>query len=489
MRSSPSHRTALTGAAALLGLAAALYAPGCATNPATGQRQLSLISESQEIALGKQSDAEIVASLGVYEDAELAAYVERVGQSLAAVSERPDLDWSFQVIDDPTVNAFALPGGYIYVTRGILAHLSSEAELASVLGHEIGHVTARHSVNRISKTQLASLGLGIGMIVSEELRQFGDLAQVGLGLLFLKYSRDDERQADELGLRYIVQGEYDAREMPEVFETLQRLSEEGGSGRVPGYLSTHPDPGARAGTATSAVAALGRDFSSAKVARAPYLRQLDGIVFGVDPREGFFRGDRYYHPQLGFQMAVPESWPRQNLKQSVEAMAPDKDALMALTLARGSAQEAARALADSEGITAGRIGTGRTNGLPSAGFEFQASDGRGSYRGVVRFVEHGERTFRLLGYTLADRWSRHDDALRGFAGSFSRLTDRDILAVQPARLELVEIPGSMGVSELQRRYPSNADDQTIAVINHLTGEEELPAGTLAKRIVGGPPRD
>jgi predicted Zn-dependent protease len=488
MRSSTRQSTALF-AAVLIGLAAALGAPGCATNPATGQRQLALISQSQELALGRESDEQIVASIGLYDDAELAAYVDRVGQRLAAESERPDLDWSFKVMDDPTVNAFALPGGYIYVTRGILAHLSSEAELASVLGHEIGHVTARHSVSRLSKAQLATLGLGIGMIVSEELRDFGALAQAGLGLLFLKYSRDDERQADELGLRYLVRGEYDAREMPEVFLTLQRVGEQAGGGRVPGYLATHPDPGARAATATNAVAALGADFSSARVAREAYLRELDGIVFGADPREGFFRDGRYYHPELAFEMAVPEGWARQNLKQAVQAVAPDKDAVIALTLVEGSAREAARKLAAGAGMDAGSMRTSPTNGLPSAGFTFEATEGEKEYRGVVRFVEHGGRTFRLLGLTPADRWSRHDDALADSVDSFARLTDRDILSVQPARLALVEIPGTMGVAELQRRYPSTADDDTVAVINHLTGEEELPAGALAKRIVGGPPRE
>jgi predicted Zn-dependent protease len=356
-----------------------------------------------------------------------------------------------------------------------------------VLGHEIGHVTARHSVNRLSKQQLATLGLGVGMVVSEDFRRFGNVAQTGLGLLFLKYSRDDERQADDLGLRYMVRGDYDAREMPEVFRTLQRVSEQAGAGRVPGYLATHPDPGSRAEGAASAVAAMGLDLSAARVAREPYLRALDGMVFGADPREGFFRGDRYYHPALAFELAVPESWQRQNLKQSVQALAPDQDALMALTLAEGGAAEAARRLADSEGVTAGSRRAGRTGGLPSVSFDFEASDGQQAYRGTVGFVEHGGRTFRLLGYTLADRWSRYDDALGAFVGGFAPLTDREILGAQPARLELVEIPGSMGVAELQRRYPSNADDATIAVINHLAGGEELPAGALAKRIVGGPP--
>jgi predicted Zn-dependent protease len=228
---------------ALVALLLVAVAPACSVNPATGKQQLNLISESQEIAMGKEADAQIVAQMGLYPDQALQAYVQSLGARLAAKSERPQLGWTFRVLDDPLVNAFALPGGYVYVTRGIMAHLESEAELAGVLGHEIGHVTARHSVNQMSKQQLAGLGLGIGMIVRPELQQLGDLAQTGMALLFLKYSRDDERQADELGLRYALRGNYDPREIPGVFSLLERVSAAAGAGRAPSWLATHPDPG------------------------------------------------------------------------------------------------------------------------------------------------------------------------------------------------------------------------------------------------------
>jgi len=200
-------------------MAALLVLAACATNPATGKRQIALISEEQEIAMGREADQQVQQQLGLYPDQELQAYVNRVGQKLAAASERPNLPWTFRVVDDPVVNAFALPGGHIYVTRGLLTHLTSEAELASVIGHEIGHVTGRHSVEQMSKAQLAQIGLIAGMIVKPELARYGDLATQGLQLLFLKYSRDDERQADGLGLRYMYQQNYDPREMPAVFST------------------------------------------------------------------------------------------------------------------------------------------------------------------------------------------------------------------------------------------------------------------------------
>src|SRR5256885_287468 len=193
---------------------AGLGALACAVNPATGSRQLMLISESQEIAMGRDYDREVTASIGLYPDSALQGWIQQFGARLAATSERPNLPWSFRVVDDPVVNAFALPGGFIYVTRGILAHLNSEAELAGVVGHEIGHVTARHSASQMTKQQLAQVGLAVGAIASPELGRYTGLASQALGVLFLKYSRDNESQADELGLRYLRRGRYDPISWP-----------------------------------------------------------------------------------------------------------------------------------------------------------------------------------------------------------------------------------------------------------------------------------
>src|SRR5947207_90000 len=246
--------THLTRLAAL-----AVFAAGCAVNPATGSRQLMLVSESQEIALGRDYDQQVAASIGVYPDSELQRYIQQFGARLAASSERPNLPWSFRVVDDPVVNAFALPGGFIYVTRGILAHLNSEAELAGVVGHEIGHVTARHSASQMSKQQLAQIGLAVGSIASPEFGRYAGVASAGLGVLFLKFSRDDESQADHLGLRYMRRAAYDPREMPHVFEMLTRVSEAQPGGRVPEWLATHPNPENRRERIEQEIAALPRD--------------------------------------------------------------------------------------------------------------------------------------------------------------------------------------------------------------------------------------
>ena len=194
----------------------------CARNPATGKRELMLVSESQEIAMGQENDPAIVAQMGLVADSGLQRYVRDLGMALAKKSERPNLPWSFRVLDDPTINAFAVPGGFIYVTRGILAHMNSEAELVMVLGHEVGHVTARHSAAQMSQQQLAQVGLMTGMVLAPELAQYAQAAQQGLGMLFLKFGRDDERQSDELGLRYMLRTGHDPRQAPQMFTMLTR---------------------------------------------------------------------------------------------------------------------------------------------------------------------------------------------------------------------------------------------------------------------------
>jgi len=237
--------------AAIVVLCSTWLLGACATNPVTGRRELSLISESQEVAMGLEAAKQASAQMGVYPDSQLQRYVSSLGMTLAKSSERPGLPWSFTVIDDPVVNAFALPGGPIFVTRGILGYMNSEAELVSVLGHEIGHVTAKHSVNQMSKAQLAQIGLVGVMIAKPELAGLADLGSQAMGLLFMKFGRDDETQSDDLGFRYMTQAGYDPAEMAEMFKTLDRTS--GGSDETPEWLSTHPNPGNRVATINAAI--------------------------------------------------------------------------------------------------------------------------------------------------------------------------------------------------------------------------------------------
>lgn len=483
----PAARPLAAATLALAGASLVFLAPGCATNPATGQRQLSLIGEQQEIAMGREADQQIVAQLGLYPDEEVQRYVERVGRELAAASERPDLPWTFRVVDDPIVNAFALPGGFIYVTRGILTHFDSEAQLASVVGHEIGHVTGRHSVERISKAQLAQLGLGVGAIVEPEIGRYADLAQTGLSLLFLKYSRDDEREADSLGLRYMTRKSYSAAEMPEVFALLDRVSAAAGAGRIPGWLATHPAPENRRERIAAEIAAAGAP-AGGTVRAAEYLAAIDGMVFGDNPREGFFEGNGFYHPELAFQLRFPDGWKTQNTRQAVAALSPGQDALVVLTLEEGdSPRAAAQQFFAQQGLTRGNAFSGRFGGLPVEASFFAAARAQGEeLTGVAAFVAHGGRVFRLLGYAAASDFRQHQSALQAAAASFAPLTDRAKLDVQPRRIDIVTLPAAMTLEEFARRHRSTVDVATLALINQVEPGATLPAGARVKRVVGGP---
>ena len=440
--------------------------------------------------MGREAHESILAQMGVYPDEEVQRYVAALGREMAAMSERPHLPWTFTVIDDPTVNAFALPGGFIYVTRGIMTHLNTEAELVGVLGHEIGHVTARHGASRMSKAQLATVGLGVGMVLSEEFRHFGDLAQQGLGLLFLKYSRDDERQADDLGFRYMANGGWDARQMPEVFGVLKRVSEVAGAGRLPNWLATHPDPVERQERIRAAIESSFTDFSSAKVNRPTYMAGLDGMVFGDNPREGYFEDGVFLHPDLEFRIDFPSGWKTQNQKQQVAGISEQQDAMVLLTLAQQEDPEAAaREFLSQEGINAGSIERGRIHGMQAALADFEVPrEEQSDIRGQVAFVRYGSNTFRLLGYTLEEKWNAYGRPINLFLMSFQRLTDRRALSVQPARVNVVTPPSDMTLDRFQNRYPSTVSLETLALINHVPADGLFPRGLAAKQVVGGPGR-
>ena len=459
----------------------------CARNPVTGKSELSLVSESQEIQMGQQGAKEVAQTIGLYNDAKVQSYVAEIGKRMAAESERPNLPWEFHVVDDASVNAFAIPGGFIYVTRGLMSTINTEAELATVVGHEIAHVTNRHSVQQMSKAQLAQLGLGIGSILSSDIAKFGQLAGAGLSLLFLKYSRDAENQADQGGFRYALGQNYDVREMPKVFETLDRISQTAGGGKLPEWLATHPDPGNRIERIEKMLDTVPLDQRKLIVDREDYLRHVQGMSFGEDPRQGYFEGNAFYHPGMRFQLRFPEQWKKQNLPQAVVAVSPSEDAIIQLALAGQAAPEqAARQFLSQEGVQAGNGSRTNINGLPAASSYFQAQTQQGQIEGLVSFISYGGQTFGLMGYTPAGKLSSYDQVFQGTIRSFSELRDPSKINVQPARVELVRVPRQMTLEQFNAQYPSSAPIEQLAIINELEGPEAvIPAGQMVKRVVGG----
>jgi len=468
---------------AALALAAA---SACATNPVTGEREISLVSESQEIQMGQQAAQSVEATLGLVDDPALQDYVRGIGAALAASSERPHLPWRFGVIEDPSPNAFALPGGFIYVTRGLLALMENEAELAAVLGHEIGHVTAKHSVSQISRAQLAQLGLGVGMILLPELAGLGEAAGTGLSLLFLKFGRDDERQADDLGFRYALDRGYDVREMADVFAALARAGEAAGASPVPSWLSTHPDPGDRVADVERRVAALNRSLDGLTTNSAGFHQRIDGMVYGPNPRNGFFEGGWFLHPDLRFRLRFPQGWQAQNLAQAVYAVSPQQDAIVELTLAEGPHGTAARNFLGQEGIQAGRLSTESVNGSPTTLAPFQATTQQGTVQGVVAFLDYGGNTYRLLGYAPAQAAAGYERTFLDAIRSFASLTDSRALAVQPNRIDVVRLDRSTTLADFNRSFPSVIPIDELAIINQVAGASStIPGGRYVKRVVGG----
>ncbi len=455
----------------------------CATNPVTGRREISLVSEGQEIQMGQEAAKQVEEQLGLVKDADLQAYVRRIGTELARQSERPELPWRFGVIDDPTPNAFALPGGPVYITRGLMNLMDSEAELASVLGHEIGHITARHSAQMITKSQLGQIGLMAVLIAKPELAQFGDALMSGMQLLFLKYGRDAERQADELGFKYALTENYDVSEMDDVFLSLQRVGEAEGRSGLPAWASTHPDPGERAQTVQQRVAALPAPPSPRITNEAAYMNQIEGLVYGENPRLGFFRGGEFLHPDLRFRLGMPNGWKTQNMPQAVVAVSPQQDAVIQLQFAQGTPTAAARQFFSQQGMQQGQSSSNNINGSPAYMSYFQAQTQNGAVAGLVTFVQYNGATYQILSYTPAQQLNAYDNTFRSVAGSFGPLTDASALNVKPNVIDVVQIPSAMTLTQFNARYPSVIPIAELAIINQVTATETMPSGTRVKRVV------
>ncbi len=457
----------------------------CAVNPAIGERQFMLVSESDEIEMGRDADQQVTDAYGLYGSEELQAFVRGIGEDLAGRSERPQLPWSFRVLDDPIVNAFALPGGFIFITRGILASLNSEAELAGVLGHEIGHVTARHSASQLSRRQLQQFGLGVGAAVSSDLASAAGVLSAGLQVLNLRYGRGDESQSDELGVRYMSRAAYDPNALVGVFQTLALAA--GGGGRLPEWQSTHPSPENRGAKILELVASSGQDYSGYTSRRDEYLRRLDGLMYGVNPREGFFEGYVFRHPDMAFAIDFPVRWKTANQKSRVVAVSEDEGAIVIVNLSaeQGGVEAAMTGFLRQDDIYGGDVRRSPVNGLEASEALFEARTADGTYRGRVLFVDHGGTIVQILGYASAARWPDYESDVVNTGRSFRPERDADVLGIEPARLEIVRLPARMTFGEFAEAYPSSVDLQKLANLNRRTVDEVLDAGTLVKRVTGG----
>ncbi|MGD2173627.1 MAG: M48 family metalloprotease [Gammaproteobacteria bacterium] len=472
-------------------LACCVLSSGCATNPVTGNSDFTLTSEAEEIQQGREYHPQIVARYGVYDDPALQRYVDRVGQQLARVSHRANLEFTFTVLDSPEINAFALPGGYVYITRGIMAYLDSEAELAGVLGHEIGHVTARHSV-RQQGGQVASGILSVLITAVTGSAAVGDLSQqIGTGLV-RGYGRDHELEADRLGAEYLHRTGYNPENMLQVISVLkdQEIYERAlakKENREPniyhGVFSTHPENDERLQTVVRAAKNLSsRGYRDDD--REDYRAMIDGLLWGPGPRQGIVVGNRFSHPGLAFELQLPTGWDVRNNLDYLSASNPQTGAKLQIGLSELADQESTaellRRLTDRDELEITAAAYGAT-ALVSVG----TTGGARQPARLSAIQIDGKRALTLLGTSPADAFAETDRDLVGVNRSFAHLSAAQIAAIQAPRLHIVD-RGTQTFESLARESAISYDAESmLRLLNRAFPDGDIGALTRVKTVTAG----
>lgn len=470
-------------------LAVTMLFTDCARNPVTGKKQVVLMSEAQEIAMGQEADPQIISQFGLYEDSLLQRFIREKGEQMAAISHRPKLDYNFRVLNSEVVNAFAVPGGYVYFTRGIMAYLNNEAEFAGVLGHEIGHIAHRHSVEQQRNAVLGQLAIIAGIVINPDLARFAETASTGLQLMLLQNSREAERESDELGVEYSSKIGYDASQMAEFFKTLERQMKGTEAAELPEFLSTHPNPADRNAT----VAKLATEWkqklnlTNPVVNRNIYLRRIDGLVYGEDPREGYRENNMFYHPVLRFQFPIPANWNYQNTPQRVQMAPKDGKALLMLMLASGnSLQEAANTFVQQNKLTAIENRATTINGLQAyylIADQPSQQQGQASLRTQSYFILYNNTIYHLLGVTALQDFNAYVNSFNQTMQGFMPLTDQSKLNKKPERIRIKTVGAAMTLAQfLRQQNIADAKAEEHAVLNGMMLTDNLTQGTLIKII-------
>ncbi len=446
------------------------------------------MSEAQEIAIGREADAEVRREMGVYDDPDLQRYVSDIGQRLAELSHRPKLPWTFTVVDHPAVNAFALPGGYIYITRGILPYLDNEAELAGVLGHEIAHVTARHAAQQYTRATTGGIGLAVLGIFVPAARPFGDLASTALSVAFLTHGRDDERESDRLGMEYAVRGGWDPAGVPNFLSTLARVTDLSERG-VPNWLSTHPEPAERVSEAQPLATTLASATATARN-RDDYRRRIDGVVVGDNPEDGIVRGNAFLHPALRFAVEFPEGWEIMNTPTQVAAREPGRQHYMLLQLVERPQGRTIEEIA-VRSMTGARFRRLDGERAELNGLEAHVGLYQGSIQGIGRVtmraahVVNGRHVYVVAGFAPGEQFERIDQEITRALRSFRPLTAREADAIHPNRLDFYTVRAGDTWQSIASRGGDLVRASELAVMNNYAVNEQPKPGEQIKIVVAG----
>jgi predicted Zn-dependent protease len=472
----------------------------CATNPVTGRQEIVLMSPEREASLGKQAAAEVAQTMGLVEDPDLVAYVRQVGGRVAAHSPRKDVPFQFAIASMAETNAFALPGGYIYVSRGLLALARSEEELANVLAHEVGHVAARHAAQRETRalgvgllSLLGTVGAGLlgGDAAAGVASQVGQLAGAGL---IASYGRDQERQADEVGQQMARAAGFDPGGMTTFLDALDREATlRAGQPRRPSFLDSHPATPERVKGASARAQQLGsRGGLPPPAERGAFVARLEGLLVDEDPAEGVLREQLFLHPDLDLRIAFPQGWAVQNGKQAVGAQEPDGAALVILmgqeqgSDPRAAAEKFVRA--NAQALEVLEDGALEGAGAPAYRVRARVALQQGTAGAELFWFAHRGTIYRLQCLARADSFSGFVPEFTRTAKSFRGLGAEERAGIRERRLHVVRASGGETLAALAQRSGNVWRVEQVALANGLESNARLAAGQRIKVAVERPYR-
>lgn len=474
----------------------AFFSNGCAVNPVSGDSEVSFISAEEEQKLGDQEAENVKKTMGLIEDPKALAYVQAIGNRLAKHSPRKDVRYTFQIVDMEAPNAFALPGGYVYVSRGLLVLVNSEDELAGVMGHEIGHVAGRHAVQRVTRSVATSplriatgiAGGAVGIVTPGLGSSIAGVGEVASAAVIAPYSRDQEREADRVGQEMAANAGWNPAGLSSLLESLGKAEKLlSGKEHQSSFFDTHPATDERVAETKKHAAEL-KTSPAPPIAKdhAALLAKLDGLLVGGDPAKGVFIGDDFMQPTLGFYLRFPPAWKKQNTNEVVVAQSSDEKALVFLQHA-GKGDDPVAVVRQIEKKQRTKIlenaSQMRINGFPAVQLIGKAKTSQGVMRVLFTWIAHQGDVYQITGLSPDKSFAAYQGAFVETVNSFRTLSEADRLKIKETRLRIVKARNGETLGELAGRVNSEWSQAELAVVNGLPEMGRLKEGQLIKVVI------